>query len=191
MNCITTGSWTSGSCPASGDTHLIELYSYDYKNRETSDSKYNSSGSVTDQVTYTYDALDRVVIESEKHGSAWTATWSFYEGDTTNVASEKVYSSQNPGGTPTDDKDYSYDDEGELETISDTQGSTTSSYSVLTNPQSSVSLLLDQSGNVVQSYGYAAYGQQNPTLTQMGSLSSTLNPYRFQEKRLDSVFNTY
>jgi RHS repeat-associated protein len=70
-------------------------------------------------------------------------------------------------------------------------GSTTSRYSLVTNPQSSVSLLLDLSGNPKQSYGYSAYGQANSTLTQNGSLSATLNPYRFQAKRLDTVFNTY
>ena len=76
-------------------------------------------------------------------------------------------------------------------TLSDSVGSTTNRYSTVTNPQSSVSLLLDMAGNPKQSYGYSAYGQANSTLTQNGSLSASLNPYRFQGKRLDAVFNTY
>jgi RHS repeat-associated protein len=157
----------------------------------TADIQYNSSGAVTDQVFYTYDALDRVVIQSEQHGSTWTSTWSIFEGDSTTVARELVYNTQNPTGSPADTENYAYDDSDNLMTLSDTQGSTTSRYSLVTNPQSSVSLLLDMAGNPKQSYGYSAYGQANSTLTQNGSLSASLNPYRFQAKRLDTTFNTY
>ena len=190
-NCIVSSTWTSGVCPVPGDNHLQELFTYDYKNRMTSDTKYNFSGAVTDQVNYTYDALDRVVIKSELHSGNWTSTWSFFDGDSTNVAEELIFNAQNPGGTPAETKIFGYDDQGKLVTLADTQSGTTNRYSMLDNPQSSVSLLVNQSGNAVQSYGYSPYGQANSTLTQYGSASTALNPYRFQGKRLDSVFNTY
>ena len=118
-------------------------------------------------------------------------TWTIYEGDSTTVAKEFLYNAQNPGGTPSETKNYAYDPSGNLIALSDSQGSTTNRYTTVTNPQSSVSLLLNQSGSPVQSYGYSAYGQANSTLTQNGSLSANLNPYRFQSKRLDGGFNTY
>ena len=118
-------------------------------------------------------------------------TWTIYEGDSTTVAKEFLYNAQNPGGTPSETKNYAYDPSGNLIALSDSQGSTTNRYTTVENPQSSVSLLLNQSGGPVQSYGYSAYGQANSTLTQNGSLSASLNPYRFQSKRLDTTFNTY
>ena len=118
-------------------------------------------------------------------------TWTIYEGDSTTVAKEFLYNAQNPGGTPSETKNYAYDPSGNLIALSDSQGSTTNRYTTVENPQSSVSLLLNQSGSPVQSYGYSAYGQANSTLTQNGSLSANLNPYRFQSKRLDGGFNTY
>ena len=193
VNCVTVASYAGSTCPAptTSANPLVELFTYDYKNRQSSDSKYNTSGAITDQVVYTYDALDRVVIQSEFHSSGWTSTWTIYEGDTTTVAREFLYNAQNPGGTPSETKNYAYDPSGNLIALSDSQGSTTNRYTTVTNPQSSVSLLLNQSGSPVQSYGYSAYGQANNTLTQNGSLSATLNPYRFQSKRLDLAFNTY
>ena len=191
VNCAVTSSWTLGTCPAPGDTHLVELYTYDYKNRETSDVIYNSSGVVTDSVTYTYDALDRIVIKTEYHSGSWTTTCTVYEGDSTTVASEKVYPYASPTGNPSDLKTYAYDGSGNIVSLTDRSGGNANRYSLVANPQNSVSLLLDASGNVKQSYGYSAYGQANSALTQLGTLSSTLDPYRFQEKRLDPAFNSY
>ena len=191
VNCAVTSSWTLGTCPAPGDTHLIELYTYDYKNRETSDVIYNSSGVVTDSAAYVYDALDRIVIKSEYHSGSWTTICTVYEGDSTTVASEKVYPYASPTGNPSDLKTYAYDGSGNIVSLTDQSGGNANRYSLVANPQNSVSLLLDASGNVKQSYGYSAYGQANGTLTQLGTLSSTLDPYRFQEKRLDPAFNSY
>ena len=146
---------------------------------------------MTDSAAYVYDALDRIVIKSEYHSGSWTTICTVYEGDSTTVASEKVYPYASPTGNPSDLKTYAYDGSGNIVSLTDQSGGNANRYSLVANPQNSVSLLLDASGNVKQSYGYSAYGQANGTLTQLGTLSSTLDPYRFQEKRLDPAFNSY
>jgi RHS repeat-associated protein len=84
-----------------------------------------------------------------------------------------------------------HDADGDETTISD--GS--SRYSYLYDPGDSVSLLLDQSGNVKESYGYSACGNANASISKKASGFSTgrvpTNPVRFQGKRFDSGSGSY
>jgi len=52
-------------------------------------------------------------------------------------------------------------------------GQSLSRYSYLYDPGSSVSLLLDASGNAKESYGYSAYGSKNAAISKTASGFST------------------
>jgi RHS repeat-associated protein len=185
MACQTSSSWTSGTCPADGDAALLQSYTYDYKNRQSAYAKYDGSGGLTDYADYVLDALDRTVSETEYHSGDVTTTNTVYQGDSTAVAKETL------SGVQSGPKTYAYDAQDNAITLSD--GSTR--YSYLYDPRSSVSMLLDSSGNVKESYGYTAYGSKNAAVTKSASGFSSgkvpTNPVRFQGKRFDSGSGSY
>jgi RHS repeat-associated protein len=182
LSCQVASSWTLGTCPDPGSLGLLQSYHYDFKNRLAAYTQYDGYGSATDSASYVPDALDRTVSETETHSGSTTTTATVYQGDSTAVTQETLT------GAQTGTKTYAYDASGDAITLST---SYSNRYSYLYDPRNSVSLLVDQAGGVKESYGYSAYGQANSTLTQNGSLSASLNPYRFQAKRLDTTFNTY
>jgi RHS repeat-associated protein len=181
VDCVVANSWAASTCPAPGNTSLIEDYSYDYKNRLLSYGKY-SAGAATDTASYVLDALDRPVSETEAHSGVTTTTTFRYVGDTDSVSQETL-----TGGTSTTKK-YGYDAYDQRITITDGA----SRYSYLYDPHDSVSLLLDQSNGVKQSYGYTAYGSPNASITKTAAgFNSQTNPYTYTGKRLDTGSNTY
>ncbi len=180
VDCVVTGSWSAFNCPAAGDTNLLEDYSYDYKNRLTTYVKY-TSGSATATESWSYDALDRPVSQTQTSGGSTTTTAYRYLADTNALTRETL-----SGGTNTTRK-YSYDALGNRISFSD--GANRFSY--LYDPHGSVSLLLDQTSAVKASYGYSAYGSANPAISKTASGFTDTNPYRYEAKRLDPGSNSY
>jgi YD repeat-containing protein len=72
LDCVVAASY-SGSCSGASPTQLIKDYAYDYLNRLAAYQSYAASA-VQDQATYDYDPLDRLLQETEKHGSSPTRT---------------------------------------------------------------------------------------------------------------------
>jgi RHS repeat-associated protein len=189
QTCQVLSIYSGTTCPQAGNTNLLQSNSYDYKNRMTASTTY-SQGVMTDTASYTLDALDRTVIETEQHSGSsgpTTTTNTLYQGDSTAVAQETLTGSQ------ADIKTYAYDAFGSSITLSDAAAG--ARYSYLYDPGNSVSMLLDSSGNAKESYGYKAYGSSNAALSKKASGFSTgsvpTNPVRFQGKHFDSGSGSY
>ncbi len=139
------------------------------------------SGSATATESWSYDALDRPVSQTQTSGGSTTTTAYRYLGDTNALTRETL-----SGGTNTTRK-YSYDALGNRISFSD--GANRFSY--LYDPHGSVSLLLDQSSAVKASYGYSAYGSANTAISKTAAGFTDTNPYRYEAKRLDTGSNSY
>jgi len=187
LDCTVKSAHTGTTCPAGGDTNLIEDNVYDHKSRLLGYRYYNGASTASKRSDYTNDPLDRPVKQVET-SSGTTTTYDFTYIGVTSALSKEVLS----GGTTTTKK-YAYDALGNRATISEDkpgQGLTRVSY--LYDPHGSVSLLIDQSNGVKESYGYQAYGAANAALTRTASgFDSKTNPYRYTGKRLDSGSGTY
>ena len=196
--CTTTTAGSSTDCSvAQGSTapaSVLTLYGYDYLDRLDSYRGF-ANGSQTDLATYTYDALNRVVSETESHpnlSSPRTTSFS-YAGLSSQLTEEQLSTNQQT----TEAKDYGYDPAGHLLSFTDTpysngtpQSPTTYTYGV--NVHDSVDMLVNPSGGVSASYGYQPYGQADSMLTQGDTnTTSPLNPMRFEQKRLDSGSQSY
>ncbi len=119
-----------------------------------------------------------------------TTTNSSYEGDSSRVIEEDLVGLER--------KTYAYDAFGSALSLSstpNTQYPPTNRYSYLYDPGSSVSLLVDSTGAVKESYGYTAYGSDNGAISKKASGFSQgsvpTNPVRFQGKRFDSGSGSY
>jgi RHS repeat-associated protein len=180
VDCVTDGGWTSGTCPAAGNSSLQTDYIYDYANRLVGTRSY-SGGMFTDSADYVNDPLDRPVTETETHSGSTTTTQLSYIGGSDAVSKESL------SGATSSTKRYAYDALGHRATIRDG----TSRYSYLYDPHGSVSLLIDQSNTVVASYGYSAYGGTKAALTKTATgFNSNSNPYRYSGKRYDTGSKT-
>jgi RHS repeat-associated protein len=165
------------------------LYSdniYDYKNRLFGYRYYNLSGTATDVADYVNDPLDRPVQVTETHAGTTTTTSLTYVGLSNAVGTETL-----TGGVATT-KTYAYDPLGRRVTLSNG----TERYSYLNDPYGSVSLLVDQSRAVKESYGYSGYGSANSSLTKSAAGFNPANApfknlYRFSSKRWDSGSGSY
>jgi len=196
LNCVTTSVGTSANCPvsitSSPSTNLISSYQYDYLFRLQSFRGY-SNGTQTDCATYVYDPLDRLISESETHGSATSCnaktTQFSYLGTTNNVTEEQQLNSTNTLQTT---KDYTYDAYGHRLTETNTPaGSSATTYSYGYNVHDSVSVLLDPTGAAKATYGYRPYGDTDTALTQGDpDPNNPINAYRYEAKRYDSGSKT-
>ncbi len=136
---------------------------------------------MVNSVVYTNDPLDRPVKQVSTEPGA-TITYDFTYVGVTNALSKEALS-----GTTTSTKPYAHDAFGRRATIAETVGATTSQYSYLYDPHTSVSLLIDQANTVKESYGYAAYGAANAALSKTAAgFSAKVNPYRYSGGRLDT-----
>jgi RHS repeat-associated protein len=184
VDCVTLGAGGT-SCP-NGGTSLLADYAYDNLDRMVSQKTYGTPGTATDTADYTYDALDRVNKEVETHdGTTDDRTTDFtYQGLSNLVTEEKQSGGSNPKT-----KTFSYDAYGHRIAMQDKTNSTgvTETFTYATDVHGSVSQLISEAGTVRASYGYTAYGSRDNSLT-TGDLNdkAPLNPYRFQNKRLDS-----
>ncbi len=118
-----------------------------------------------------------------------TTTNSSYEGDSSRVIEENLVGLER--------KTYAYDAFGEALSLSSKPNSQApvEHYSYLYDPGSSVSLLVDSTGAVKESYGYTAYGSDNGAISKKAAGFSAgkvpTNPVRFQGKRFDSGSGSY
>ncbi|HEX7743839.1 MAG TPA: Ig-like domain-containing protein [Micromonosporaceae bacterium] len=184
VDCVTAGAGGT-SCP-NGGTSLIADYAYDNLDRMVSQKTYATAGTATDTADYTYDALDRISKEVETHeGTTDDRTTDFtYQGLSNLVTEEKQSGGSNPKT-----KSFSYDAYGHRIAMQDKTNATgvTETFTYATDVHGSVSQLISEAGTVKASYGYSAYGSRDNSLS-TGDLNdkAPLNPYRFQNKRLDS-----
>ncbi len=200
QDCVTTGTGTQADCNSPRDkakATVTQEFTYDSLNRMLAQAKYTGGGTATDWSQYVFDALDRVIEETENHvglDNDRTTDFSF-NGLTTQVGQEVQ-----TGGTDARTKTYSYNSQGQRMSMTDQQtgqpDSTQQSYSYAVDVHGSVSQLLSMDGKVKASYGYDAYGNADTSDTGTGSDKSLttgdiddqdpLNPYRFTGKRMDS-----
>ena len=182
VDCIAKLAYSGTICPAAGDTNLLEDNIYDYKSRLAAYRAYNGSGTLTTQVDYTNDPLDRPVKQVQTISGS-TTTYDFSYVGATNAVSKEVLT----GATATT-KRYAYNAFGDHLTITDG----TNRYSYLHDPHESASLVIDQTNVIKESYGYAAYGAVNAALSKTATgFNAKTNPYRYTGKRLDSGSATY
>jgi RHS repeat-associated protein len=196
LHCVTTAAGSAADCStaASGaSSNLLADYEYDYLDRLQSYQAY-SSGTRTDNATYTYDALNRLASETELHPS--------FSGDTRStqfsylgLGGQLTEEQQSNSTGVLDTRDYSYDAYGHRlsQTITGSvlpsvpNGTSTYGYDV----HGSVSQLVDANGNSQASYGYKAYGQTDGGLTQGDPDQLTpLNGFRYSAKRQDTGSGT-
>jgi RHS repeat-associated protein len=189
LDCVVVPSYL-GLCEAASATQLIKDYAYDYLNRMAAYQSY-ASGAVKDQASYVYDPLDRVLQETEKHGSSPTRTTDFTYLGLTNLVTQESQT-----GDPTKDaiKSYSYDAYGNRISLRNDpvdSAQAIKDYTYVYDVHGSVSALIDSSQNVVASYGYEAYGGKDAGLSGGDPEDNNpLNPYRYSARRFDSGSGT-
>jgi RHS repeat-associated protein len=180
VDCISDSSWTTSTCPASGNSALQTDYIYDYANR-LAGARFFNGGTLTDSADYINDPLDRPISETETHSGSTRTTQFTYVG-TTNAVSKEVVT-----GSTSTTKKYAYDGLGQRATVTDGANR----YSYLYDAHGSVSLLVDQSNAVDASYAYSAYGSTNPAISKTAAGFIDRNPYKYTSKRFDSGSGTY
>ena len=195
LHCVTTSAGSAADCGSgtTGTANLLADYEYDYLDRLSTYQAY-SSGNRTDNAQYTYDALNRVVSETELHpsfnGPQRTTQFSYL-----GLGPQLTEEQQSNSSGVLDTKDYSYDAFGHRlsQTVSGStlptvpNGTFTYGYDV----HGSVSQLVDANGNTQASYGYKPYGQTDTTLTTPDpDPLNPLNSFRYSAKRIDTGSGT-
>ncbi len=212
LDCITKPD--IGSCPLTDGyaAGVFADYRYDLLNRLVQMRSWDRAGQLDDEARYIYDALDRIVEQTDRHGDGnatedggfnpeKTTVFS-YVGLTSDVAEEE----RREGGTATGALDYtkaySYDSFGHRVAMSRQNyegGSPSGEEKQFTyghDVHGSVSLLLDEAtGNASAQYGYTPYGEKDKDLSQeqdpdsptggLAKETEPLNSYRYSAKRLD------
>lgn len=202
VDCVTTSTGTAADCAApTGGTvspRLLADYSYDYLNRLAGYRSFTTDGTTAtadDTSSYVYDALDRVVRQTEQHGTAAARTTDFEFLGLTGLVTQERHTTS---GTLTTTKDYQYDAYGHRIGMANTPaGGTSSRYSYGYDVHGSVSLLLSQAGTATASYGYRPYGAADDELTSgdfdpsdrteaTTRTDNPLNAFRYTGHRFDS-----
>jgi RHS repeat-associated protein len=80
-------------------TGKVRLFAWDNRNRLASVTDKTASGTVTQTVTYTYDALDRRISESVRTASGTTTTYFAYDGANVLLEFQKPSGSSTPALT--------------------------------------------------------------------------------------------
>jgi hypothetical protein len=176
----------------SPSANLVTNYTYDYLQRLAKVSQY-STGSRTDNTTYTNDAVDRVSSETEDHTNSDNdrKTTFTYQGLTKLTTEPKQTGGINPRT-----RTFFYDAYGRRLSMTDTATGDTAEpnkYTFGHDVHSSVSQLIDDSGKVKASYGYDAYGGADAPSSDTQALTTgdtnnlaPVNPYHYSGRRMDS-----
>jgi RHS repeat-associated protein len=189
VDCVVVASYPGTSCGGATTSQLIKDYQYDHLNRLAAYVFYQA-GAEQDRASYVYDPLDRLIQETEKHGSSPTRTTDFSYLGLTNLVTQETQS-----GDPTKDatKSYSYDAFGHRISLRNAPSAgTTKNYLYAYDVHGSVSLLTEvATGTAEATYGYDAYGEKDSDLS-VGDPedNNPLNPYRYSGKRFDSGSKT-
>jgi RHS repeat-associated protein len=199
LDCVVTSN-SMTSCPtAQQPTGMLKDYSWDGLGRlKDVETFVPTTGAKTDDATYSYDALDRVIEQAETHGigtgSEKNRKTTFTFLGLTNLVTKESFS-----GTDalSDSKTYTYDAyDTRISMVDDPAGTAApKTYTYGYDAHGSVSTLLDDSNSTVKaSYGYDAYGARDGTLTDgddvNGRETDPLNPYRYTGRRLDTGSGT-
>ncbi|HYP22973.1 MAG TPA: RHS repeat-associated core domain-containing protein, partial [Actinomycetota bacterium] len=197
LECIVNSNSTT-SCPTAQQANgLLKDYTWDGLNRlwdvESFKIETNGSSTKTDDTTYTYDALDRVVEQTETHGIDTASpkdrktTFSFL--GLTSLVTKEVFEG---ASRLSDNKTYTYDAyDTRISMVDDPKDAAPKTYTYGYDAHGSASTLLDDSdGTVKASYGYDAYGGRDATLSsgddENGRELDPLNPYRYTGRRTDT-----
>jgi RHS repeat-associated protein len=184
-------SWSGGSAPA----NAIESYRRDALGRPI---EYASWGR-TRETSFEYDALDRPVQQTSKKNGTQRSTFLTYIALTQQVASEQVRSGASESGSLVKTRTYSYDDAGRRTSMtSQAAGGSAERFVFGSDARGSVSVLMDESGQAKEAYGYTAHGDRDTQLTkttvdetqETTSPFEELNPYRWEGKRQDEATQT-
>jgi RHS repeat-associated protein len=161
----------------------------------------NGSTSTKDDASdYEYDALDRVLEQTESHGASGSprTTLMTYLGLGKQVTRETHHNGADGTAPLLTTKDYAYDAYGHRISMTNTPNggsAATSTYGY--DVHGSVSLLLADTGTATASYGYRPYGDADDEMTagdfdpsdrteSAGLLDNPLNAFRYSGKRFDS-----
>jgi hypothetical protein len=157
---------------------LLETYGWDPLDRLELFTSNGQRGSKAQRVEYVYDAFDRPVRATEtRGGQEQPATTLEYLGLTDAVSNETR-------GAET--KRYGYDADLRRTGVTVSGGPSPGSYTYGRNAHGDVSLLLQETGGAKASYGYRPYGDKDAGLFAGDDDTNPLNPYRFNERRLDT-----
>lgn len=217
MNCVTTSAGTKDMCtPPTGTTPnaaVLSASAYDTDNRLISYREF-AGGVKKKDSTYVYDAFDRHVEQTEEHeGFTEPRVTLFKYIGLSEEVSEEEQRKGSATGTVDETKSYSYDAYGQRVGLANKKGSTTKDFTYGTDVHGSISLLLNDAGKAQASYGYTAYGESDkdgygpagsltterdpfdasttdPSAQREVVSSSSLNPYRYSDKRLDTASKT-
>lgn len=181
---------------------VVKQYSWDGFDRLVSET--SGAGNSATTKTASYDALDRPVLAvvNGPNNAPSEKTRYDYLGLTRQVA---VDEQPNSAGTWKAAKTFSYDPAGHTMALTRTpgDGSTGNTRYYTLNPHTDVELLTDPStGQGKQSYRYTAYGQTDTSGTKGEETDATngttpnsdndiYNPYRYNDKRLDTTTGNY
>jgi RHS repeat-associated protein len=194
-DCIVNSTYAGSTCPMIGQSNpnVQRNYDYDGLNRLQAYEKYDgtSTGAVTDSASYTYDALNRLTKQSEKHAGNTRNTAFSFLGMTSAITKETV-----TGSSLTSSRTYGYDAYGDRISMTDTPsgaGATPQTYTYGYDAHGSVSLLLNGTGGAAASYAYDPYGNADAQVTkETGSRPNNdpLNVFRYSAMRYDSGSDT-
>jgi RHS repeat-associated protein len=176
--CVADPTYTDDTCATTAG--LRDWYKFDPLDRLKAFKSYRANATV--DTGYVYDAFDRVSTETEVQNGGPTRTSSFTYLETTGEISSET---QTGGASAT--KRYTYD-LGDDRIDATVTTSSTQDYSYGRNVHGDVSLLVDDSGVVSDSYAYKPYGNLDGSLSR-GEVDPTTNPFnafRFNDKRFDS-----
>jgi RHS repeat-associated protein len=191
LNCVTYGVGSAADCGASigGPSHpnLYERYSWDFLDRLQAYHRYDQGQSSVEDVDYHYDPLDRLIREVDTKPGVSTRRSCFSYLGLSDAASKETRVLGACTDNPTLTKSYAYD--AGLERTSVTvsgSGPDDGDFYFGRNVHGDVSLLVRDNGTTKASYGYLPYGQSDSGLSK-GDFdpSDPLNPYRFNDRRLD------
>jgi RHS repeat-associated protein len=178
-------------------------YSYDYLDRMTRYRSFVTNGSTStkdDASDYEYDALDRVLEQTESHGATGSprTTLMTYLGLGGQVSRETQHNGADGTAPLATTKNYAYDAYGHrISMTSQPNGGSAATSTYGYDVHGSVSLLLADTGSATASYGYRAYGDVDDELTagdfdpsdpaeSPGLLDNPVNAFRYSAKRFDS-----
>jgi RHS repeat-associated protein len=188
VDCVVVADYT-GKCEGATSSQKFKDYHYDHLNRMDGYVSY-LNGAEQDKASYVYDPLDRLLQETEKHGSSPTRTTDFAYLGLTNLVTQETQT-----GDPTKDatKSYAYDAYGLRISLRNVPvAGTTKNYTYAYDVHGSVSLLNEVgTGTAEASYGYDIYGEKDSALSAGDPEDNNpLNPYRYSGKRFDSGSKT-
>jgi hypothetical protein len=158
-------------------TQVVEQNAYDGYDRLTRQQKFDAAGNPTYTRVQAYDPFDRVSSQAEKVGTAKSITTRYtFVGLADQVTAEEQLDTAGAWKTS---KSYSYGAHGEnLSLVDSPVNGTTSEKSFYgTNPHGDVETLTDPTGSTTSTYRYTAYGQPDKIGT-TGDDAITGNPTR-------------